>query len=118
MTRDQNDEALVDLGRYIRAQRELAKVSLRHFARMVNVSDSYLSQLERGKYQPSGEVLRAISQGLGLAPDALFRRIGWLPGSVAGEPAGVSEAITADERLSPAQKAALVQTYKAMVGDS
>ena len=50
MTRDQNDEALVDLGRYIRAQRELAKVSLRHFARMVNVSDSYLSQLERGKY--------------------------------------------------------------------
>ena len=47
------EEALADLGQYIRAQREIARLSLRHLARMTKVSDSYLSQVERGLYQPS-----------------------------------------------------------------
>lgn len=109
-------EVLTDLGSYLRAQREIAKLSLRHLARMTKVSDSYLSQLERGLYQPSPDVLRAIAEGLGLSPDQLFRRVGWLP-EAEERPTGVLDAISADERLGAAQKAALVQTYKAMVGD-
>ena len=109
-------EALTDLGRYLRAQREIAQLSLRHLARMTKVSDSYLSQLERGLYQPSPEVLRAIADGLGISPDQLFRRMGWL--SESDEVVvSVPDAIAADSRLSQAQKSALVQTYKAMVGD-
>lgn len=110
-------EPLTDLGRYLRAQREIAQLSLRHLARMTKVSDSYLSQLERGLYQPSPEVLRAIAEGLGISPDTLFRRMGWLSedDSVV---VSVPDAIAADERLSDAQKSALVQTYKAMVGDA
>lgn len=114
-----NDEVLEDLGKYLRAQREIAQVSLRTLARMTNVSDSYLSQVERGMYQPSPEVLKSIAEGLGLAPDQLFRRMGWLPGDDAqGGFSGVLDAIRGDRRLTQAQKAALVQTYKAMVGDS
>ena len=112
-----SEEALADLGRYIRAQREVAQLSLRHLARMINVSDSYLSQIERGQHKPSGDVLKAISTGLGLSPDALFRRAGWLPSLAAGFPVSVPNAIAADERLSKAQKAALVQMYKTMVDD-
>ena len=109
-------EALTDLGRYLRAQREVAQLSLRHLARMTKVSDSYLSQLERGLYQPSPEVLRAIAVGLGISPDTLFRRMGWLSEETSVV-VGVLDAIAVDERLSAAQKSALVQTYQAMVGD-
>lgn len=110
-------EVLTDLGSYLKAQREIAQLSLRHLARMTKVSDSYLSQLERGLYQPSPDVLRAIADGLGLSPDQLFRRMGWLPEAGEGL-TSVPAAIEADGRLSAAQKSALVQTYKAMVGDS
>jgi DNA-binding transcriptional regulator YiaG len=48
------EEALADLGRDIRAQRDLAQVSVRRFARMANVSDSYLSQLEGPTPKPNG----------------------------------------------------------------
>lgn len=109
-------EALADLGRYIRAQRELAQLSLRHLARLINVSDSYLSQVERGHHQPSAEVLKAIATGLGMTPDALFRRAGWLSG-VGAWSVSVPDAIAADGRLTKSQKAALVATYLAMVGD-
>ncbi len=115
----ESEEVLADLGKYLRAQREIAQVSLRALARMTNVSDSYLSQVERGLYHPSPDVLKAIAEGLGLAPDQLFRRMGWLPTAGAdGTYAGVLDAIAGDDNLSPAQKSALIQTYKAMVGSS
>lgn len=110
-------EIVTDLGRYLRAQRELAHLSLRSLARMTKVSDSYLSQLERGLYQPSPEVLRAIASGLGIAPDQLFRRMGWLAEGDEPSKISVPDAIAGDARLNPAQKKALVQTYLAMVGD-
>lgn len=115
-----HEDALSDLGRYLRAQREIAQISLRHLARMTQVSDSYLSQVERGLYQPSPDKLRAIAEGLGLSPETLFRRMGWLPDDKdsGGEVSSVPDAIAADPRLGKAQKAALVQTYKAMVEGS
>ena len=42
---------------------------------MTKGSDSYLSQVERGLYQPSPVVLSAIARGLGISPEALFP--GW-----------------------------------------
>lgn len=111
------DEALEDLGRYIRAQRELAQLSVRHLARISKVSDSYLSQVERGLYHPSAEVLKSISTALGLAPEELFRRIGWLETDEERREPSVADAINADTRLSRAEKAALIQMYNTMVGD-
>lgn len=114
-----DNEALADLGRYIRAQREIAQLSLRHLARLTNVSDSYLSQVERGLYQPSPDVLRAVAQGLGLAPDVLFRRMGWLsPETDPSSSVGVIEAIRSDERLTEAGKSALIQMYRTLADGS
>ena len=104
---------LADLGRFIRAQREIARLSVRHLARLSGVSDSYLSQVERGLYQPSPEVLRGIAEGLGMNPEALYRRMGWLTQD--DERIGVVEAITADPDLSTSKKAALIQMYRTML---
>jgi transcriptional regulator with XRE-family HTH domain len=113
------EEALADLGQYIRAQREIARLSLRHLARMTKVSDSYLSQVERGLYQPSPVVLSAIARGLGISPEALFRRMGWLSvDDGAAVATSVTDAIAADDRLSQAQKSALIQMYRTMVDGS
>src|SRR6202012_897295 len=113
------DEALADLGRYIRARREIARLSLRHLARMTKVSDSYLIQVERGLYQPSTAGLSAIARGLGVSPDSLFPRMGWLSvDDGAAVAISVTDAIAADDRLSQAQKSALIQMYKTMVDGS
>ena len=67
-----------------------------------------------------GEVLRAISEGLGLAPTRCFAGSAALPDTGSDEPTGVLEALEAlpTSGCPAAQKAALAQTYKAMVGDS
>lgn len=114
--RDFKGEALADLGKYIRAQREIAQLSIRHLARVAAVSDSYLSQVERGRYQPSAEFLTNIAKGLQISPDALFRMSGWLSDDdQPDDGTSVVDAIAADRRLTAAQKSALVQLYKSMV---
>lgn len=40
---------LADPGRYLRAQRELADVSRNTLARLARVSESYLTQVEKGR---------------------------------------------------------------------
>ena len=49
------------LGSFIRTQRKMADLSLRELAEMTEVSNPYLSQLERGLHQPSVRVLKAIA---------------------------------------------------------
>jgi transcriptional regulator with XRE-family HTH domain len=110
-----SQEVLVDVGSYLRAQRELAQLSLRAMARLTNVSGSYLSQVERGLFQPSPEVLAALAEGLGIAPSTLFRKIGWLPDELPSGVASVPEAIKGDGRLDNQEKAALLAIYTSMV---
>ena len=52
------------LGDFIRAQRQLARLTLREMAAMTSVSNAYLSQVERGLHQPSLKVLHAIAEAL------------------------------------------------------
>ena len=108
-------EAIEDLGRYIKVQREIARLSVRHLARIAQVSDSYLSQIEKGRYQPSAQVLTNLAQGLNLQPDVLFRMAGWLPAPCGDTVPGVEEAIRRDNRLTESQRTALAQLYRSMV---
>ena len=61
-----------DLGRRIRARREEAGRSLKDVADEVGVSESFLSQIERGVASPSIATLRGISDALGTSIGALF----------------------------------------------
>jgi transcriptional regulator with XRE-family HTH domain len=114
------------LGDFIRAQRQLANLSLREMASMTSVSNAYLSQVERGLHQPSLKVLRSIADALQLSTEQLLSQAGWATatgsaagstgGSSAGEAGGTEDAIRKDPRLSPEQRTALLGVYRSFVG--
>ncbi len=60
------------VGARIRARRLARGISLRQFARDLDVSASFISQLETGKAQPSVATLFAICAALDIATDELF----------------------------------------------
>ena len=66
------------LGHVIRTQRQLAKLSLRDLAALTDLSNAYLSQVERGMHEPSVRVLRAIAEALSMPADTLLRQAGLL----------------------------------------
>jgi len=105
------------LGELIRAQREAAKLSLRDLAALTNVSNPYLSQIERGLHEPSVRVLRSIADALGLSAETLLASAGLVgdDGSAAARPVApptVEQAIESDERLTREQRRALVGVYR------
>ena len=69
---------LAAFGEFVRAQRQLAQVSQRNLAKMSGVSDSYLSQIERGNYRPSPQVVKALAQAFGLEPKQLYTMLGFI----------------------------------------
>ncbi|HUV57705.1 MAG TPA: XRE family transcriptional regulator [Acidimicrobiales bacterium] len=60
------------VGARLRARRVARGISLRQFARDLDVSASFISQLETGKAQPSVATLFAICAALDIATDELF----------------------------------------------
>jgi transcriptional regulator with XRE-family HTH domain len=104
------------LGEFIRAQRQLANLSLREMASMTSVSNAYLSQVERGLHQPSLKVLHSIAAALQLSTEQLLAQAGWASGSRESTgSAGAEEAIRTDPRLTPEQRAALLGVYRSFV---
>jgi transcriptional regulator with XRE-family HTH domain len=108
------------LGRVIRERRTQASLSLRELAARTNVSNPYLSQLERGLHEPSVRVLTAIAKALNMSAEALMVQAGLLDDPDHADVAGrgtpsVVEAVGADPRLSAEQKAALLSVYRSYV---
>jgi transcriptional regulator with XRE-family HTH domain len=110
-------------GAFIRAQRQLADLSLREMAALTKISNAYLSQVERGLHQPSLTVLRAIADALGLTTEQLLAKAGWAQAGAADipvdvptdPPAGTEDAIRADPRLTDAQREALLGVYRSFI---
>lgn len=110
-------EQAAAFGQYLRGQRKLAEMSLRQLAEHTKVSNAYLSQLERGLHQPSVRVLTALAEALGIPPERLLAQAGVSLGDAATDrPDGVEAAIVADDRLTDAQKQALLGVYRSFVG--
>jgi transcriptional regulator with XRE-family HTH domain len=111
------------LGAFIRAQRQLADLSLREMAALTRISNAYLSQVERGLHEPSMTVLRAIAGALGLTPEQLLAKAGWTqavadPADVAASaPASTEDSIRRDPRLTEAQREALLGVYRSFIED-
>jgi transcriptional regulator with XRE-family HTH domain len=114
-----NRKRRVLLGEFIRNQREITRLSLRQLANLARISNPYLSQIERGLYKPSAQVLKAIADALHISPEALFVRAGLLDEEWDSETAPeVEAAIRLDERLSNDQKEALIRVYRSFVEGS
>src|SRR5665213_3915820 len=73
---------LKSVGEFIRTQRELMSLSMRQLAGMAAVSNPYLSQIERGVYTPSAQVLKGIADALDMSAETLYREAGLLDDSV------------------------------------
>ena len=106
-----NEERRV-LGAFIRSQRELAHLSLRQMAALAQISNPYLSQIERGLHEPSVHVLRSIAQALGVSAETLFSYAGLFPHPEPPDEPGTEAAIRAESRLSNQQKQALLAVYR------
>jgi transcriptional regulator with XRE-family HTH domain len=118
------------LGAFIRAQRQLADLSLREMAALSRISNAYLSQVERGLHQPSLTVLRAIADTLGLSTEQLLVKAGWTQAAADGGPADATagvpadppaasteDSIRCDPKLTEAQREALLGVYRSFIDD-
>ena len=109
---------LETLGELIRRQRQQAELTLRELAERTNVSNPYLSQIERGLHEPSVRVLKAIAGALNLSAESLLIQAGVLDGTDGTtSPVTVEQAVNDDPKLSDDQRAALLSVYRSFVED-
>ena len=64
------------LGDFIKSQRRLAELSQRELARLADLSDAYLSQLERGLHEPSVRVVTGLAHALNVPSELLLKYLG------------------------------------------
>jgi len=104
------------LGEYIKGQRHFNQLSQRDLARLADLSDTYMSQLERGMHEPSIRVLRAVAESLGIRPSQLIMYAAGLP--LDDEAITTEEAIQRDSRFTPAQRKALLGVVRSYLEDN
>jgi transcriptional regulator with XRE-family HTH domain len=111
---DERSRSGVDaLGDFIKAQRRIADLSQRELAKLADLSDAYLSQLERGLHEPSVRVLNGLAQALNVPSEQLLGFLGRSDGAPT-EPSTES-AIATDDRLTEPQKQSLLDLYRAFI---
>lgn len=99
-----------DLGAFIREQRRQTRLSLRKLAELADVSNPYLSQIERGLRKPSADILQQIARALSISAESLYVKAGILEerdGDV-----DVEGEIRRDPSLGKDQREALIQIYR------
>jgi transcriptional regulator with XRE-family HTH domain len=112
--RQEIGDRVAELGAFIKAQREVASMSVRRLAELAGVSNPYLSQIERGLRRPSAEILQQLAQALKISAETLYKQAGLL--SDDEELPNVREAISRDPLLTAEQKQALINVYESYVG--
>ena len=103
------------LGEYLREQRRQARMTLRQLSELAEVSNPYLSQIERGLRRPSAEVLQQIAKALRISAESLYVRAGILDLDES-RTRMVEDAIGLDRLLTERQKSALLDIYRSFVG--
>lgn len=94
-------------GAFIRREREGKEIGLRKMAKIIGVSPSYLSEVERDEFPPPAEdKVRAIAKIIGCDTDDLLARAG-----------RVSTDITDIIKRHPVELAALLRTTKGLTAD-
>lgn len=112
-------DALEAFGDFLRTQRRLARLTLRELSDLTNISNPYLSQLERGLHAPSVRVITSLAKALNLSAEALLAQAAGLGAEVDTAAAPTTPdteiAIRNDPRLTEAQKDALLTVYRSFL---
>jgi transcriptional regulator with XRE-family HTH domain len=93
----------------------MAQLSLRGLSELAQVSNAYLSQLERGLHQPSLRVLHAIADALNVSAEALIAHAGMaepVPADNSSTGTDTEEAIGSDPELTPEERDVLIRLYR------
>jgi transcriptional regulator with XRE-family HTH domain len=91
-------------GALVRREREAREIGLREMAKMIGVSPTYLSKVERDEFLPPAEdKVRKIAEIIGRDPDELLARAG-----------RVSSDISDIIERHPVELAALLRTTKSL----
>jgi len=115
MSEDPWKARLEALGALLREERRAAGLSQRDLAERTNVSNAYLSQVERGRHEPSLRVLAALTSALGVSLKTLLVRAGIIEAAHdEREPRvpSTEAAIVSDPALTEAQRFALLSVYR------
>jgi transcriptional regulator with XRE-family HTH domain len=94
-------------GAFIRHRREEKEIGLREMAKMIKISPTYLSKVERDEFPPPAEDrVRAIAKIINCDPDDLLARAG-----------RVSSDISDIIKRHPVELAALLRTTKGLTAE-
>jgi transcriptional regulator with XRE-family HTH domain len=94
-------------GEFVRRRREAKDIGLREMAKLIGVSPTYLSKVERDEFPPMAEErVKALANFLGCDPDDLLARAG-----------RVSRDISDIIKRHPVELAALLRTTKGLSAD-
>ena len=115
MVTRRNRDPLKDLGEYIREQRRQAELSLRKLADLAQVSNPYLSQIERGLKRPSAEILQQIARALEVSAESLYVRAGILDED---RDSNLIATIRAQSDLTTEQKQVLIRVYQSFLSEN
>ena len=104
------------LGDFIREQRRIARLSLRKLSDMAQISNPYLSQIERGLRKPSADILQQIAKALKISAESLYVKAGILEPD--GDEPSVVDAVRRDPHLDAAQKETLLRVYESLLAQA
>jgi transcriptional regulator with XRE-family HTH domain len=91
-------------GEFVRREREAKEIGLREMAKMIGVSPTYLSKVERDEFAPPAEdKVKAIARVIGCDVDELLARAG-----------RVASDLSAIIKRHPVELAALLRTTKGL----
>ena len=110
--RSRGNPGVAALGDFIKSQRRLAELSQRELARLADLSDAYLSQLERGLHEPSVRVLNGLADALNLPSAKMLRFLGR---DQENEKPSTEAAIATDSLLTDPQKQSMIDVYRAFL---
>lgn len=100
------------VGEYIRAQRELANISLRKMSEQSGISANMLKEIENGLRNPSGTLMGSIARALRLSAETLYLQAGVLDPKDIDEVDAVRE-LRRDPQLTERQREILIDIYRA-----
>src|SRR5690625_2910325 len=73
-----NDNIKRDFGKYLRNLRKSKGLTLMQLEELSKVSNSYLSQIENGKFEPSNDIIRKLSKALEVSYSSLLAKAGYI----------------------------------------
>jgi len=112
----EDSDRFVDLGAFIREQRNNARLSLRRLSDLAGISNPYLSQIERGLRRPSAEILQQIAKALRISSETLYVRAGILEARD-GEHDLADEILRA-RAITEDQKQTLIRIYQSFLHEN